>query len=253
MIAFGQECFEKGLIPKEFVGFDDFGFENNDAAVEMIKRIAHRKGEFARLLGEGVKIASERIGRGSEEFAIHVKGLNPGMYDPRGAVGMGLVYAISNRGACHHTHGATFKKEVSENTRFDSANKGKMVKDMAQYRILVDTLTFCGHLTGHMGWKISPVLQAITGKSFSNEELKIISDRINTVERLFLVREGVTRKEDNLPLRFHKDPLPEGMAEGHMVSREDLEKMLDEYYSVCGWDENGIPTKETLEKLDLNQ
>jgi aldehyde:ferredoxin oxidoreductase len=252
-IAFGQECFEKGYVTKEFAGFEDLSFANNESAVEMIKRVAYRKGEFARLLGEGVKIASERIGRGSEEIAVEVKGLEPGMYDPRGAIGMALVYAISNRGACHHTQGHTVKKEMTENTRFDTTNKGKIVKDMAQYRILVDTLTFCGHLTGHMGWKISSILEVLTGKAFSNEELKTISDRVNTLERLYLVREGVSREEDSLPLRFQKDPLPEGMAEGKTVKREDLGKMLDEYYSVCGWDERGIPTEETLKKFNLKR
>lgn len=251
VIAFGQECFEKGLITKEFAGFEDLSFINNDAALEMIKRIAYRKGAFASLLGEGVKRGSEKIGRGSKEIAVEVKGLEPGMYDPRGAIGMALVYAISNRGACHHTQGHTVKKETTENTRFDSTNKGKIVKDLAQYRILVDTLTFCGHLAGHMGWKISPVLASITGKAFSNEELKTISDRINTLERLYLVREGVTGKDDSLPLRFQNDPLPEGIAEGKTVKREDFDKMLSEYYSICGWDKDGIPTKETLEKLNL--
>ena len=254
-IAFGQECFEKGLITKEFAGFEDFSFvnANNDAPLEMIKRIAYRKGEFARLLGEGVKIASERIGRRGEEIAVQVKGLTPGMYDPRGAVGMALIYAISNRGACHHSQGYTVKKEVAENTRFDPTNKGNIVKDLAQYRILVDTLTFCGFLTAHFEWKISPILQAITGRAFSNEELKTISDRINNLERLYLVREGVTRKDDSLPPRFEKEPLPEGVAEGKTVKRADFEKMLDEYYSACGWDGNGIPKDETLKRLNLQR
>ena len=253
VIAFGQECFERGLVTRDFAGYDDFGFDNNEAVLDMIERIANRRGKFAYLLGEGMKIASEEIGGDSEKFAIHVKGLEPGMYDPRGAIGMALIYAISNRGACHHSQGHTVKKEVVENTRFDTSGKGTIVKNLAQYRILADSLTFCGFITGAMGWRFVDLLTSVTGNTLTTEGLKLTSDRINTLERLFLVREGVTRVEDCLPPRFHQDPLPEGIAEGRVISPEDLGKMIDEYYASCGWNENGIPTDDTLDKLNLTR
>lgn len=243
-IGFIMECIERGLVPQSDVGVKDLAFGNNGPLLEAIQAIGLRKGDFGYILGEGTRILSEKIGQGSLRFAAHVKGLELAMYEPRGSVGMALVYGVANRGACHHSQGFPLREESVKATFHDYTGKGRLVKKLAQTRILVDSLTYCGFLTPSLHWAVPEALSALTGVDFSLEKLREISDRVNNIERLFVLREGCLLKEDTLPDRFFDEPLPDGPAKGFKLDRKAFERMLQEYYEACGWGPDGIPKKK---------
>ena len=251
ILAFVMECLERRLISAGEVDLGDLSFGKSEPFLEAIQAIGLRKGQCAYLLGEGVKALAERVGQGSDHFAPHVKGLELGMYDPRGSTGMALVFAIANRGGCHHSQGYTVREEMASGTRFDYSGKGRLVRNLAQSRILVDSATYCGFLTDTVDWAIPEALSAATGIDFSGEMLREISDRITNLERLFVLREGCRPQEDTLPMRFFDEPLPDGPVQGHQVDRMAFEGMRREYYEECGWGQDGIPKGETLKRLNL--
>lgn len=250
-IAFAMECIEKGLMTSSEAGIRDFRFGKSDPFLEAIRTIGLREGEFGYLMGEGTRILSAKIGQNSERFAPHVKGLELGMYEPRASTGMALVFAIANRGGCHHSQGYPFRDEMASGTRLEVLGKGKLVRKLAQSRILVDSLSYCGFLTDTIDWSIPEAISVSTGIDFSWDTLKEISDRANTLERLFVLREGCSLKEDTLPERFFDEPLPDGPIKGSKVGRDALEEMKEEYFEECGWGKDGIPKEETLIRLNL--
>lgn len=256
-IAFAMECYERGIITRHEVGMDLL-WGDPDTILRLIEDIGGRKG-FGNLLAEGVMRASEKIGRGSERIAMHVKGLEMPMHDPRAFKGMGLQYAVSNRGACH-LQGMVMRIEQGERMtdlkiyerldRFSVINKGKVLAIMQNWHEVLESLIICKFLgipPGHI-----PGLYAlVTGMTVSLEELLKAGERIYTLKRMYNVKCGVTRKDDTLPYRIMNEGLKEGGTLGNTVSQEDLKVMLDEYYAARGWDENGMPKSETLKKLGL--
>jgi aldehyde:ferredoxin oxidoreductase len=187
------------------------------------------------------------------------------MHDPRGKKGMGLSYAVSHKGGDHME---TFHDELLqiENvcpelgltkglSRFDTKGKAPLIKKGEDYwGVLGDTLTFC-KLSTVLVRAIKPnmVLEffnTITGKDLTLEELLNVGERIFNLCRVYNVREGISRRDDILPDRFAESH-SEGASAGHSLKNNELEKMLDEYYSLRGWDENGIPTRKTLKRINL--
>jgi len=251
LIAFAMECFERGLISKVETDGLDLRFGNADAMVEMVRRIAKREGLGA-LLAAGfshIKMKRPEL----EYYMMHVKGLAFAHYEPRGFHGIGLGYGTSSRGACHNVGGWTIRDELLTKThdRFATKGKGALVNTLQDNRAYVDSLGICTVVRGALGFTDSPtgkVLEYVTGYDF-NPELMTIGKRICTLERLILNREGITRKDDMMPRRIMEEPLPEGMAKGRVITSEMYDEMLDEYYQVRGWDNNGVPKRETL--LDL--
>jgi aldehyde:ferredoxin oxidoreductase len=247
-IGFAMECYEKGLLNKEQTGGIELKFGNYEGMIDLVKQIASRQG-LGNMLADGVKAASKHISQGSEKFAMHVKGLEIAGYDPRGVKGMGLGYAASNRGGCHHSLGRTAATEMSSGNRFEEKGKGALVKEYAEARILSDSLMVCTF--HHFGEEVPielamKMLNTVTGIDYKIAELKTVGDRINCVERAFNVREGLSRKHDTLPYRLLKEPLASGPSAGHVVN---LDIMLDEYYDAMGWSKDGIPTRQVLERL----
>jgi aldehyde:ferredoxin oxidoreductase len=163
------------------------------------------------------------------------------MYEPRASTGMALVFAIANRGACHHSQGHPVKEEIVNGTTYDPKGKGKLIKESARSRILIDSASYCSFLTGALQWSLPDALSAATGVVYSLKMLEEISDRITTLERRFILREGCTPKEDTLPSRFFEEPLPNGPASGHKVDRLALNQMIAEYYEACNWGPDGVP------------
>jgi aldehyde:ferredoxin oxidoreductase len=252
VIGFAMECFERGLIGLEDTGGIELKFGNAEAMIQMIHKIAFREG-FGDILAEGVRRASRIIGKGSENFAMHVKGLELPAYDPRGAKAQGLSYAVSNRGACHlraymikyEIFGTPFKVD-----RFDqSTGKVKLLINTEHEYAVIDSLVLCIRLPLAVDFgTIAKLLSSATGWDFSEKELYEIGERIWNLERLFNVREGFSREHDTLPPRILTEPLREGPAAGHVVNLKD---MLEDYYKLRGWDENGKPTEEKLKQLKL--
>ncbi|MQL50760.1 aldehyde ferredoxin oxidoreductase [Desulfofundulus thermobenzoicus] len=256
VIAFVMECVEKGILSAQELDGMDVRFGNYRAMLDLLPKIAAREGA-GDLLAEGVREISRRIGKGSEYFAIHVKGLELPGHTARGLKGMGLGYATSSRGGSHQD----FRPGPERSGKFDRATiegKAALVKKNQDMTTIGDCLIVCRrHSEGFHGAFLNEryveLASLATGMEFGLEELTLAAERIYTLERMFNVREGVRRKDDTLPERFLKEGIPGGPSAGMYVSREELDTMLDEYYQIRGWDpETGVPTESTLKKLGLS-
>lgn len=169
--------------------------------------------------------------------------------------GMGLAYATSSRGACHNVGGWTIRDELLSKTvdRFTTAGKGKLVKSLQDVRGYIDSLGICTIPRRALGLTDEPkeqILRCVTDVDFM-VRLPVIGERIYNLERLILIREGISRKDDDLPLKMKTEPLPGGIARGHRITQDMLDEMLDEYYDVRGWDRAGVPRDDKLRQLDL--
>jgi len=227
-------------------------FGDGQALLEMLRLIAYRRGLGAIIADGALGIIQARPEWG--KFILHSKGMTFAAYDPRGFHGMGLSYATSPRGACHNVGGYTVSEELlgTKYDRFAVEGKGKLVKTLQDNRAYIDSLGLCTVVRGAYKFSTSPTpetMLAITGYNFA-PELMTIGERISNVERLILVREGVTRQDDSLPPRM-REAVPNGPVAGRFISDEMLDQMLDEYYAVRGWDSQGKPLPETLQKLGL--
>ncbi|RJP19139.1 MAG: aldehyde ferredoxin oxidoreductase [Candidatus Abyssobacteria bacterium SURF_5] len=255
-VAFAMEAYENGVITKQDTGGVELKWGNVDAIIEMTHQIGQAKGLGA-LLGQGVKRAAKQLGKGSEKYAIHVKGLEVPMHDPRAFHGMAVNYATSPRGACH-LHGAAFIYDMGliapgfgvnyKQGRFDKKGKGlntKAAQDQASFINSLVVCQFCG--LGLSPFHAVHLLGAITGFAYQSKEIPLIAERITNLQRVFSLKCGVTAKDDVLPERL-LTPLKEG---GHAGKAADLESQLVEYYDVRGWNKEGVPTKAKLEQLGL--
>lgn len=269
-IAFAMECYEKGLLTKEDTDGIDLTWGNHGAIIQLIEKIAKREG-IGDILAEGVKRASEKIGRGSEKFALHIKGLELPMHEVRGKKGLGLSYATSVRGACHlqsfMDDFIELEKDLAPEIGLDSTiaprhrlytgpEKVKVIKMGEDLHCIYNSLIICEFpvwwTSGIRPKTFVGAFASVTGWDVSPMDLMRIGERILNLCRAFNVREGITRKDDTLPERL-MEPLPEGLYKGEAIPRDTLNEMLDNYYEFRGWDkETGIPKREILEKLGLD-
>jgi aldehyde:ferredoxin oxidoreductase len=251
-IAFAMECFERGLIDRKATNGLQLRFGNSDAMLAMVEAIVKGEG-LGSMLGEGVARASRMIGKGSNDFAMHVKGMELPAYDPRGAKGQGLAYATSNRGACH-LRAYVVKYEVFGTPyrvdRFATSGKAQLVVQTQNEYAVVDSLVVCIRVPLVIDMStFAQLVSFATGWKVSAQALDTIGDRIYTLERQFNIEEGLTSEDDTLPKRLLTEPLPSGPAKGSTI---ELKSMLKEYYSLRGWDAEGRPTKEKLAQLQLS-
>jgi len=255
-IAFAMECYEKDLITEKDTDGIPLIWGDHQAIIETIHKIGKREG-FGNLLAEGVKRAAEKIGKGAEEFAVHVKGLEIPMHDPRAFKGMGLQYATSHRGGCH-LRGLVYHIEQGERIpdlgiheryeRFPTEGKARIVITMQNWHDILDSLIMC-KFTFLPPASVAAILSMVTGWTIRLPELLEIGERVYNLKRAFNIRCGTTAKDDTLPKRFLEEPLPDGGCKGEVV---ELDRMLAEYYQLRGWNQNGIPKKEKLESLGLD-
>jgi aldehyde:ferredoxin oxidoreductase len=228
-------------------------FGDDEGMIRAVHLIGRREGPGL-LWGEGVKRMAKEIGKGTESFAMHVKGLEMPAYDPRGSTGIALAYATSDRGACHLRSWPIGAELLSAEERIDPFStefKAEFVKNQQDLFTIINSSVTCLFTIFPLSLRhIVQFLHSLTGiESFSSpEEVLRIGERTNNLVRLFNLREGLTMKEDSLPNRFLTEPLKEGPSRGRVV---DLETMLKEYYFVRGWDKEGRPKLETLKKLGL--
>lgn len=255
VIAFAMELVQRGILSSDDIGFP-VKWGDADAAKRLLEMIAARKG-IGDVLAEGVLGAARRIGREAERYAIHVKGLEPAGYDPRGTIGMALACATSNRGACH-LRAMMHVIEVFQGRydRFSYEGKAAAVKENQDLMAAIDSMVLCKFVARHglsndFG-HLARALDAITGAGWTGKDLARCGERVYTLERLYNAREGFDREADSLPERFF-EPLPEGPCRGKAVEREKFHAMLTEYYQARGWDERGFPTDETIKALGLDK
>ena len=246
-IGLAMECFEKGILTVQDTDGLELNFGNGAAEAKLLEMIAYRQGIGA-ILAEGPVYAAEKWG--VPDLAIHSKGMAFAAYDPRGAKGMALTYATSPKGA-HHMVAPVFGGEMGAGTRFEEAGKENMVRGTQLNFAAVDSFGICA--TCQNGLPRPDQLAAfklVTGYELTEAKMLFNAERIFNMERMFNVKNGFSRKEDTLPKRFTQETMSSGESKGQKV---DLEPMLDAYYAVMGWDNNGIPTLETLAKLGLDK
>ena len=243
VIAFGMECYSKGLLTKKELDDVDLKFGNHEAIITMINKIAYRKG-IGDIFAEGVKNASEKI-KGSHSLAVHAKGLELPGYDPRASPEMALSYVTSDRGGCH-LRSIAYRPDMA-----GMDGKVEMVKDLEDYYSVCDSMILCRFVPypvmGPIYWEnLAELYSLVTEKTVTKDDLVITGERINNLCRWFNVREGITRKDDYLPNRFSIEPLKKGQFNGSVIKKEDFDTMLNEYYKLRKWDNNGIPPKDSI-------
>ena len=251
VIGFLMECVEKGKLTEGDIGFP-LAFGNDESIINAIHLIGKAEGP-GKLWGQGVKKLAEQID-GAQDWAMHVKGLELPAYDPRGSTGMALAYATSDRGGCHLRSWPIGDELLAIQGRMDLVStefKAELVKTQQDLFGMVNCSGMCLFATFAVNLKqITPFLRSVTGLEVysSSEEVMKIGERVNNLVRLFNIREGLTRGLDTLPKRFFNEPLKEGPNRGRIV---ELDQLMDEYYSVRGWDRDGVPGAKKLAELGL--
>ncbi|MEM3704122.1 MAG: aldehyde ferredoxin oxidoreductase C-terminal domain-containing protein, partial [Candidatus Bathyarchaeia archaeon] len=253
VIGFAMECYEKGILTKENCDGLELSFGNMDAAFKLMHKIAYREG-IGDILAEGVRYAAQKFNKGSEKFAMHVKGMEYPAYEPRGSPAFALLYAIADRGACHR-RGWPVIIESKKYKPGTIEGRPKLVKELYDNRTILHCIGVCDmpyNAAGIDHSDIAQILSAVTGWNITVEELSTVAERVASLIKAFNVREGARRTDDALAWRTMHEPLPSGPTKGQFISEEMLNLMLDEYYQLRGWDKaTGIPLPETLARLGL--
>ena len=264
-IGFSTECYEKGLLTKEDTGLE-LRWGDGDLLIDLVKQIGEKKG-LGELFANGILNAARKIGPEAERIAVHVKGLDFPAHDPRAFFGWAIGYATGPRGACH-THGlAGYPPQgllipemgISEKPdRHQMEGSEKVAAVCHDLSALDDSFVTCNfqHFGGLSLTDMLDSLNAITGWEIDMDELITAGERISTLKRWLNVKYGVSRKDDKLPKRMFepaksapRDAEPWGGRVGKIP--EPFEEALDRYYKLRGWDRDGKPTKETLERLGI--
>lgn len=267
-IAFAMECYENGILTQEDTDGLDLRFGNADAVIAMIHKIAHREG-LGNILADGVKRAAEKIGKGSERFALHSKGQEFPMHEPRGKVSLALAYALSPTGADHMeaAHDPTFEglgvmdsglSEIGLHEPIDrrdlSAKKVRAFFYAQTVNNLYNSIGMCDFVAMPIGalklHDLRDFVNAATGWDMTSWELMKVGERANTLSRLFNLREGITSADDVLPDRMF-EPLQNGSLEGVALDRDEFFQARKTYYQMAGWGDDGVPTPGKLAELEL--
>ena len=260
--AFNRECDELGLDTMSTgavvalamdlceQGVAEYGLRFGDTGryLEAPRLIAARQG-FGAELALGARALAALKGR--PELAIEVKGLEMPAYDPRGTFGMGLGYATSDRGACHMRAFTAADDILGGAGAADSlAGKARLVADQQDFSAVAWTGVWCANMaldTDFLGIHF----RHLWGRETSHEELMTVGARIWNLGRLLNLREGLQRDDDRLPARILSVPHPDGVAAGKALGAGAFREALDEYYRLRGWDDEGVPSEETLDRLSL--
>jgi len=269
VIAFAMELYQRGIITRKDTDGLDLSWGNRETILELLRKISQREG-FGNVLAESITAIAENY-KGSENYVIAIKGLPITTVDPRITVPYALAFAVNPRGGDHlHTEilcqfGANpehvrIAREISNSpegaNRLSYDGKARMVKYHEQVCCATDSLGICfiHTLSSH---RVSPgimadLFESATGISMDVDKLMLAGERILTLERAFNLREGLRKEDDTLPGRMFDDEIPDGPSKGLRVSKEAFNEILEEYYELHGWNSNGIPGIETMNRLGLN-
>ena len=256
IVGFAMDCFENGILTAKDMDGIEARFGNHEALVKLIEKIGKREG-IGDILAEGVKFAAEKIGKGAEKLAQHIKGVEVTGYDLRCLKTAALGFAVSFRGADHNRHGAyAFDVKGKFNRLTYEKGRAKAVKDIEDVYTIIDSLIICKFSRGTYYKEfedLAKLYTLVTGWETTPEEMRLKGERINNLARVINVREGLSRKDDTLPWKVMNLPIPdEGPSKGAYVSQQELDLMLDDYYEVRGWTRDGIPTPEKLKALGMD-
>lgn len=261
-IAFAMECYENGILTKKDTGGLDLRFGNGRAMVEMVENIAHRRG-LGDLLAEGVARAAEKLGPKARALAMHVRGQELPMHEPRLKMGLGVGYTISPTGAdhCHNIHDTMFVKRVDsvkplgilETMPADdlSPRKMKTLKRFTDLRHTINSLGLCQFVSWNYNQQVD-LVQAATGWNTSLLELSLVGERAANLARVFNIREGLAASGDRLPDRFFQG-IENGAIAGTKIDPKLAEDGKRQYYAMMGWDRTtGRPSEAKLAELGID-
>ncbi|MFC1916448.1 aldehyde ferredoxin oxidoreductase C-terminal domain-containing protein, partial [Chloroflexota bacterium] len=264
-IAFAMECFEDGLLTTKDTGGIDLRFGNASAMLQLVEQIALRQG-FGDLLAEGVARVSKQIGPASEKFAMHIKGQELPMHEPRLKQGLGVGYAISSTGAdhCHNIHDTAYDDITLDLSMLSgmgilepmpandlSPAKVRLLKYQSEFLHLLNCSVCCQFVIsmGLVGFdRITKLFRAVTGWDTTFFELLKVGERSTNLARAFNVREGFTTQDDNMPQRFFT-PHPSGPLKV-ALDPEAFQKAKETYYAMMDWP-NGVPSPGKLGELGI--
>jgi aldehyde:ferredoxin oxidoreductase len=277
LVAWAMECYEQGLLDKQDTGGLDLRFGNTEAAVELTRRIAARRG-LGDVLAEGPRGAMKKLGRRAAKLCIQVKGMSNLHSDERPTPSLALGIATATRGSDHlrsrpavdlyHLPEPALRAIYSDPIPYDGpltsdyrdyAGKPWQVRWHETLYATIDCLGVCKFHTVFLGvnlvaWdEFAKWLELIPGLKLSKRQLWDVGLRVTNLERMFNLREGFTKRDDWLVDRYFDEPTPAGLdvVRGRALSRPKLKKAIAEYYALHGWDGNGVPTPETLRRLGL--
>lgn len=253
-IGWAMECYEKGILTQAETDGLDLKFGNAQAVLTLIEKIARREGLGA-LLALGVKKASQQVGKGSEKFAIQVKGMEQSAYATHNATAMLLAYMTCDVGA-HHNRSWAITYDLQVGRDLVVPEKVARVIWLQNFRPMFDVLGACRLQWVELAIERDlyvPALAAITGVQRTWADLEKAGERIWNLTRLFWIREneGFDRTWDLPAPRFYSDAPTTGVTAGQITRFEDVQRLLDMYYEQRGWSPNGLPTAETLDKLGM--
>ena len=255
-LSFAMECYERGILTHKETGGISPRFGDPDVVLDLIQKTAKREG-FGGFLAEGSFKMADRLGPEAKKLLYGVKGLEIPGHSARAYPINAIGYATNTRGGSHHDHRPTFRAIPPDDPLHRDMNlQTKFVISTQNLSAVGDSLTQCRFVTEQglgitLGTNHLRLVNAVTGWDMKLEDLEKIGERIVTLERAFNCREGMSRKDDVLPYRVTHEPIPEGAAKGKHFPLEKLEMALNDYYSLRGWDKEGIPTPDTLKKLGL--
>lgn len=267
VIGFAMECYQRGILTEKDTGGLKLEWGSGDAILGLIEQIAHREG-IGEVLSRGLVGAAREIGRGSEEYALHVKGLALVFRNPRAAKTWGLGFAVSSRGACHvrahapesyalefwdsalHEALKKYRDPLNPTTEEGKAEINTWYEDLHAFKNAMQICIFSLYSwMGSMPTLMAGFFNSVTGTRKDEAELMRDGERIVNLERAFNLREGLSHLDDTLPERMLKEALPDGPAKGQVI---DIEPMVKEYYEFRGWSrESGYPKREKLAEIGL--
>jgi aldehyde:ferredoxin oxidoreductase len=266
-LAFAMDLYERGILSTEDTDGIELTWGDAEAMETMMYRIARREG-FGAVLAEGVRRAAQIIGRGAEAYAYHSKGLELTAYDPRGGMGTALGYAVSPRGGDFTSvyavpeyrwepeQGRTWFGTEKAVNRLSIEGKGQLVKRTMVVSAVLDALGICkvpvlSVVSDYSLENEAALMAALAGWDVTADQLALAGERIVNLEKLFNVRHGAGRADDDLPDHFTEDRVPDsGPTQGMTVN---IQQMVKDFYDAMGWDENGDPTPEKLKELGLER
>ena len=254
-IAWAMEAYEKGILTKADTDGLELKFGNVEATFALLKKIAYREGKIGALLAQGIKRAAQQVGKGSEKFAIQVKGMEQSAYATHNATAMLLAYMTCDVGAHHNRSWAiTYDLQVGRDKVVPE--KVSRIIWLQNFRPMFDVLGGCRLQWVELGINRDlyvPLLEAMTGIHRTWEDLEAVGNRIWNLTRMYWIREneGFGRQWDLPSQRFYEEPPKTGATAGQITKYEDVQILLDMYYEQRGWDSNGIPTPATLDKLNI--
>jgi aldehyde:ferredoxin oxidoreductase len=255
-VSFAMECFEKGYLTAQDAGGRRLLFGDADLLVELVEEIGKREG-FGDVLAEGSFRLAGRLAGGAADLLNCFKKVEVAGHSARALKGMSIGYATATRGGSHHDSRPTLQY-AGEFDRKKAGGQASFAVRTQNFTALDDSLTQCRFASergygGLINENYVKMINAVTGWGLNLEQVEGLGERIYNLERAFNCREGMSREADHLPPRTTLRAIPSGPSEGMVCSPQEFKGMLDEYYHLRGWDQNGIPTPEKLKALGLEE